>query len=560
MKIRKYTVMLLLATVFGACQQDEIAPSTDPNVKVIEGEGGAYTLSGAVSYEKNYKVESGEDNGLRSVTYGMDTDTPNPLFEGQTTTLTCIIKSDDVSKPTTIVDVVWTNTGEKTVKLNNFPITLTNGTDLTQGNWYIMAFFTTNGGASGQTFTFDKSTGNINIAAPASNAGTGYTDKKTTYAYAGNNIYPVATNTGNTDALPSFFASPWQKLTVEVIDGTVAAKINTTLQLMPQGSLLGIYDEYYVPGMNGFTSMYGPLDAIIGAQYLNYHNETTVGNDYRGNPVKISPYTGISAKTLFRQSDMENYYFTDPAQIKIDLPGYTTMYGTYHLLPDGVVPVEGQYTMTFTTTNPSYAQAQADNDAINALVTEKYQYLYDRVNRYANQQDWWNYTLTDAERNELREYLKSIVSKTDYPWYSFVYTNPSPQQHKLYGSESGGTRQVRYLWANSALSSLRYFEGGPATTLVCTPSYNTAQPMYYVQPNKYRYRHMFYSRWRASDEVEGSYLEITPSPQSVITSQTSSISYNFLMLNGGCYIRGFTNRVHLSRYTVVHDTGVWGIG
>lgn len=486
MKIQKYFAIALLATAFTACQQEEIAPNSGnqtPDVQVVEGEGGPVTLSGMLTYDGYQTDESANKDSLRSVSYqvpgnnynyrypGGVSDTYNPttpFFEGNTTTLTCIIRSTDATKPISAFDIEWKNTDKTTVQLSNQPITLASGTDLTQGDWYLLAFVSTNGGASGQTFTFDKSTGKLTIAAPSNYATTSFYDYK---VLNGTCTDKDGNTTNNTySGVPALFTSSWVKLNVTGSGSNVEADLSEMLQLKPLGSLLRINEHYYMDGLDQADYLNGDTD-LTTKRYLTWNYSLQDVDDSGRNDTKKRTYAELLAacgQSAINQDNGYTYqdflgepYFKEATSRTIKLHESIALEGTYHFYESDYGPGSTSGAYIFTRKGQSVAERKAEL-AANTILTSS-EVNNGRFNTYTftnNAPHKSEYRFTDATTTNLT-YSRYLWVNGTRPMYNNEYINRRPAWNGKYDYDQIFTQSVQVTdnatYSRKILQRLHYF-------------------------------------------------------------------------------------------------------
>lgn len=451
MNIYIHMAIVVATVVLSACGQDEIAPAHKPtpadSVQIVQGNGGNITLSGKVSYSQNYETPNSDE--LRDLNYysGFYQGLSHPLYRyeleeqytklpsvrlvGETTTLTCILRSTDDSKPITAFDIAWKNTSATTVELVEQALPVANGIDLTQGDWYMLVFVSSNGGASGQTFTFDKNTGQLTVEAPSNLVANKYADLQH-LSYLQGSLNGSEKEYGafpeQYASIPSLFVSDWTKLNVTQQGGATHCTLSKDLALKPTGSLL-ILDEHYVAqtfdddmvapqlketdllkdisiGIFGSLCNWGypgcdnPTVGWLLQVSKGTHNEQTAINN---------PPQGFSTKDALAG----RLWLKEPTEVSINLAKSVAVAGVYHFYDADFGPNKPQGAYVFT--RPG-------------------QTLDDRKSELQS-----NVILTTTE-----------VNRQGYHTYTFVNTQPFKSRHRAEDDNASAKFGYRrYLWVNA---------------------------------------------------------------------------------------------------------------
>lgn len=532
MKIYKYASLFLLTVTLGACQQEEITPNnTDPNVLVVEGEGGPVTLSGEMSFSSNYQDSINSESGLRDLAYNASAYsqsgqeglafTPSPTLTGTTTKLTCVFKNfSDASQPVSTVDIEWTNNGSNTVQLKHKDITLASGTDLTKAGWYMMAFTYTNGGASGQTFTFDKNNYKIIVSAPSSGQGSNYYDQRFLSRAVGNQQ--------TTTSLPALFASNWVPLSAERVDGNVAAILGHRLSLSPQGQLIAVIDDYMTTGqdvidglgnldtrhyLNFDSKATDPIsDQSAFASYLNlnrtdqwYHNLDVDGNGtvtygeveaVMGGTIQYTDPVGYTWRELLgvtKGVPHETAHVTEATDITVSVPEHVVFSGAFHIWMDSPEGPEyftnyGSYNSTPSRTASSLVFVGPNETYADAVI---------RMKGPTINGSW--------DQSWLNKFSATAAAVAAGNWNTYIFKNTSPYKSQHFIADGTDLSYVRYIWVNNVKYSYGTANAGaPANTLKLASSgiTNIFAPWVYSFQN-YNGRTSIYSDANAVYSISG---------------------------------------------------------
>lgn len=406
MQIHKYAVVALLVTALYACRQEEIVPNSIPDVQLIQGDGRSpIALSGTVSYQGYNEQSNTDDHGLRSVNYDVKGDLPSPFFEGNTTTLTCIIRSTDAGQPISTFDIEWTNTDSKHIKLSKYSITPAQGTDFTQGDWYLLAFFTTDGGASGQTFSFDAKTGRLTVLAPANRTRSIYYDHK---VLNGKRLSSNGTDLGNNyGAVPGVYASDWIKLEVATNGAHTDLQLSGSLTLIPQGSLVVLEDSYDSEMSTVVRVAFGDLNT---RHYAPRHGPTTPAdniiaeNIMGGSREVVEDNKGYTYSELI---DFSNTWIKEAGEVTFSAHESLADAGTFHFYEPEFGPNRALGAYVFTRPGQSVAERVAELKA-------------DKILNYSE--------INDGKFN------------------TYTFSNSSPATYSFYSPEATNVSYTRYLW------------------------------------------------------------------------------------------------------------------